>query len=980
MPPKDTKEKKEEEKKEEKEKKKDKKEEKKEEKDEKKEEKKEDKNEKEASSPKRRKTEELVVPAAMQPAATGSAACSSAGGGGASGIVGCPKLPAEKDIPRAGTRDFMKTCVPWVNAEMPKFLKARGVDISDAPLPQHGPLFIDKSRLGSAGVKGLKSFKESWNPTNCAKALADTGFYEAGGNVTWFNPEVVTQLLPTEDPPLSWVVEYKGFEPEIPKGTSKPIIRFPAGLEGVANRVPPLPAADEEFGSLGVELTPLAGHSHMYAWYYQAVMAVLDGDLERAMLLYQCALTTTICIRVSTDKQEIAEASTKYIERVRSDFKVVIDNFVTFSDKVMMIIGEDAKPDLKQLVDKDIRYQGGLINQTMLRTIVQLRSLQPSSKVLINLIDREFGKDVVSSSYNKLRNLLYGCSTGNKHEVVNPEYVDWALQCLLVTLRRKEAEPSDFKGDTFTKKGDRPSWIGVSLAQQAILTHLNSVVQGLGSVNKALSDSLLVEVMAKFASYMEYDKTFPTDFAGADDDEGVDPGEEYMASLSEKLPKGGVLLAEILRKVFDGTYDDPLVEIANDSNPSALLANTPPDQLGQLGKDLRELMRNLHASEAVVPSSSTSAPKASLRDLVRQASDTGDDPGASKASQAEREDLWKRATTHRKKFITVAYAKDKKLHTLSECYQRAGGGVRAFSGVLNEAHRLVVVSADLLCETQKQPWREISDPGDKDFGDIFKFMSMQRGSADVTAAFDGLSRVARKAMDAAVGELPGAAEVSLTYTRAPHAWCRRKNFFGSKNMEIGYVAMPTSRAKISVKDRGQEDASFNAAGEDSTHYTTYTGIPTMPRHRLALINDGEKVNIVGSTPDVDNVPEAWTKRGLQGVPLYWGETKSVEAWTRILKDTSAKAVVDLSAGSGTLACACMGVGALYVGFVYHKTHLTWLTNVVDRASLKYLVQSGTTLYQEDLATHVKQVFADLVEPDDPEQNSDDDEEEAEDEA
>ena len=71
----------------------------------------------------------------------------------------------------------------------------------------------------------------------------------------------------------------------------------------------------------------------------------------------------------------------------------------------------------------------------------------------------------------------------------------------------------------------------------------------------------------------------------------------------------------------------------------------------------------------------------------------------------------------------------------------------------------------------------------------------------------------------------------------------------------------------------------------------------------------------------------------------------------------------------------MGVGALYVGFVYNKTHMTWLTNVVDRASLKYLVQSGTILYQEDLATHVKQVFADLVEPDEAEKDSEDEEEE-----
>ena len=110
------------------------------------------------------------------------------------------------------------------------------------------------------------------------------------------------------------------------------------------------------------------------------------------------------------------------------------------------------------------------------------------------------------------------------------------------------------------------------------------------------------------------------------------------------------------------------------------------------------------------------------------------------------------------------------------------------------------------------------------------------------------------------------------------------------------------------------------------------------------------------------------------MPLYWAETKSVDAWARILKDTKSKAVVDLAAGSGTLAEACMKVGASYLGFVYHKTHLTWLTNVVDRASMKYLVQSGTTLFQEDLATHVKQLFSDLVEPDEPEQISEDEEE------
>ena len=903
---------------------------------------------------KKPRVEEQVVPT-QRVASTSSSS--------AAGSVLVPQLPEEKGRARSGTREFMKTCVPWVNAEMPKFLKDKNVIDSGAPMPDHGPVVIE----GNA-KKACKSFKESWNPTNCVTAVQDTGFYEAGGNATWLNPEVVEQHIPSEDPPLTWVMEYGGFEPEVPKGTSKPIIRFPTAMEGVANRVPPVPEKGEELGRLGVEVLPLAGHMYLYAWYYQAWLALTKGDLERVRLLYQCALTTTISLRVSTDKQEIAEASSKFSERIRAEQKVLVDNFVTFSGKLMLIAGS-SKPDLKDLVEKQIRYNSGLINQTMLRCAVQLQSVHDETKTLIAQLDREYGKEVLSGSYNKLRNLLYGCCTGAKRDLIDADLVDWSVRCLLMTLRRKEAEPEDFKVDTFSKSRDgTPSWIMVSHAQRGIVLHLWTLVSGLKSVNQPLSEQLETEVMQHFQSYDAYDMTFPAEAcrsAGEQDgsagDEEVDPGEMYMNKLQEKLPKGGLLLAEILRKVYDGSYDEPLAEVANSQNPSELLATLPADQLGQLGKDLRELMRALHASESVVPSSAGGIPKASLRDLVRQKSDGGDDAENSAATQLEREDVWKRATAQRKKFATLLHVKDKKLNSLHEAYKKCGG-VRVFKGVLNESHRAFVVSGDLLQESAKEPWRQVSVPVEKDFGDILKFMKEQRGDTDIVMAFDGLSRSGRRFLEDSIGEMPSAAEIALTYAKAPNAWCMRRNFFGSRNMEVGYVVMPINRTKITVKER-QDDHSFNGAGEDSTHYTTYTGIPHLQRSRLALIANAEKDIILGgSGPDYSQLPEVWRKKGLQGVPLYWMETKSQEAWERILQDTSAKAVVDLSAGSGVLACACMNLGVLYVGFVYHKTHLQWLTNVIDRASMKYLTESGSSLYQEDLATHVKQVFVDLVEP------------------
>jgi len=932
-----------------------------------------------AAAPAAKKTrlEDIIVPSDSMVKPTSST--SSGSGGLGVPRLAEPQLPKEKDIPRAGCRDFMKYCVPWVNQRMPIILSNQGTIDSDKPMPELAPLVIqDKS-------SELRTYKESWNATNCLISLKQTGFYEAGGNLTWIDPEVLDQLVPSDDPPLSWIMQYQGFEPEINTQTRNAVIRFPVVMEAAAAQAPPvrIGSDDQVSGGLGVRLRPLSGHAYIYAWYYRAFLAIKNGDLQTLKLLYECALSTTVCMRVSSDHVELAEASTKVSERIRSEQQVLIDNFITFSKKALIIAGSKTKPVLKVLTDKGIRFNGGLMNATMLRCCVQLQVLDDECLALLSQLDREFGSKVLSGNYNKLRALLYGCSTGAKRENVSTENVVWCLNCLLTTLRRKEAEPDEFKVDTFSKGRDgTPSWQAVALAQKSIVEHCQSIVSGLESVNPTLAAKLTEKVMDKFCSHSMFDETFPirsSGVVGEADDAGADQvatdadaGEEYMVSLSEYLPRGGVILAEILRKTFDGQYDEPLAQLANETQVDAALAELSADKFGQLGKDLREVMRSLHTSEAVVPSNTQSAPKASLRNLVRQKSEGGQ--ADEKTAQAEREDVWKRATTHRKKWVTLFYVKDKKLATLNETYSKHGGGVRAFRGVLNESHRAFVCSSDLLVENAKEPWRQISDPADKDLGDILKFMCNQRDDTDVTMAFDGLSRHARRLMEDTVGKLPTATEVSFTYAKAPNAWCQRRNFFGSKNMEVAQIAMPSQRTRITVKER--DASTFNGAGEDSTHFTTYTGIPTLARNHLALIDSAEKAKMTEvPAPDSKSLPTVWNKRGMRGVPLFWMETKSVEAWMQILKDTSVKAVIDLTPGAGNLASACMGVGALYIGFVYNKTHLQWLTNVVDRNSMKYLTESGSYLYQEDLATHVKQLFEELVAPEEKDNDMEEEEEE-----
>jgi hypothetical protein len=55
-------------------------------------------------------------------------------------------------------------------------------------------------------------------------------------------------------------------------------------------------------------------------------------------------------------------------------------------------------------------------------------------------------------------------------------------------------------------------------------------------------------------------------------------------------------------------------------------------------------------------------------------------------------------------------------------------------------------------------------------------------------------------------------------------------------------------------------------------------------------------------------------------------------------------------------------GTPYVALVANTHHLTWLTNVVDRNSCKYMCTTGNFLYQEDLATLLAELFADVVDP------------------
>ena len=323
--------------------------------------------------------------------------------------------------------------------------------------------------------------------------------------------------------------------------------------------------------------------------------------------------------------------------------------------------------------------------------------------------------------------------------------------------------------------------------------------------------------------------------------------------------------------------------------------------------------------------------------------------------------------------ISLSFVQQKNALAIAEAFKKAASsGARDFKGVLNESHRAFVVSGDLLHEKGADPWLNSSDPPQY-LSELLSYLTSHRGPTDVLLAFDGCNRACRRQMEDHVMKLPASAELFLVYENMPCSWCARKHPFSSRNTEVGYIALPASRGKICVRSR-PEGSAGSAAGEDTSYFTSYTGIPMPHRNKLPLMNPEEKQKIFKD--EVNPLPSKWQKRGFGGVPLYWCETKSVAAWSQVLEDTMSQAVVDLSPGSGALAEACMKRGAQYFGVVFDKTHFQWLSNVVDRASLKYICAQGGVLYQADLATHVKELFSDNIAGDDDDEDDLSDEDDA----
>jgi len=167
------------------------------------------------------------------------------------------------------------------------------------------------------------------------------------------------------------------------------------------------------------------------------------------------------------------------------------------------------------------------------------------------------------------------------------------------------------------------------------------------------------------------------------------------------------------------------------------------------------------------------------------------------------------------------------------------------------------------------------------------------------------------------------------------------------------VSTPVPRTQIPVKVRVSVG---HAAGEESTHDTSYTGVPSMAWSQMPRVSASDKARIWGAEAER---PRQELFDTTLGQPLLWQERKTPAFWACLLTDLGVKTVVDLTPGSGSAARACMQLGIPYHGWAKNAEHASWLQNVLDRAALQVICEVGSPLHT-DLAEAIKEHFSDVL--------------------
>ena len=312
--------------------------------------------------------------------------------------------PGDEGAQQVNTYKTMKILVPWLRQELPAHLKRLGLTKGEK-VEAVSPLEIQASTDSSA----LSSYKEVWTPANCKVAIDNTDMYEASGSLMWLDPGFVGEFVSLlhAEPAWSVVGNYQKDFFSQKACTGKGRLVFPCVMEAYS--------VDEsrDWSIMPSCLCLLGGQAIVFAWYVAAARAMVASDDALLRELWQAALTCTIQLKRTTSVSKLALSAVELSERYVA-FADMSDTFPQWGTKIQKIIDNiDGMKKLSsqvvanQLRDMNVRYRGTPVTKGMILSVGHVHELfDESSLTTLRQIEKEFGRDVLSTNYTKLRSFM----------------------------------------------------------------------------------------------------------------------------------------------------------------------------------------------------------------------------------------------------------------------------------------------------------------------------------------------------------------------------------------------------------------------------------------------------------------------------------------------------------------------------------------------------------------------------------------------
>ena len=698
----------------------------------------------------------------------------------------------------------------------------------------------------------------------------------------------------------------------------------------------------------------LTGHAYVYGWWRAMFAALREERLADVAALWQCGLTVTLHLRATQSVAALAVLSVAQSEAHKSMEKMLSDSFPAFAMKVSEILKDTPEGGrLKRLNDLGIKFKGCSVNKSMLQAINLFPDrLDADCRQALRDIEHVAGRDALTGGYTKLQKIVaiakVEAERGGEDCTALCLHI---LHSLRFVFRYEQLKPKDFTSESIDKSRDgKPGLVQVFLARRAIMSLLSTLLQDLRRSDKSASIVLdLTKALSLVQDVPSYETHFHPKASTGSEPVPQRPAGTDDPDLLESAKKS--CTHKVSAQALDFGYD--LMSGALDSKISSVLkehVNLTVHQVSWLSvkgmDELRDLTRAMDLHKAVVQVEESGAPPASSRTLKRYASE-----GEDKAELLrERAEVWHKGVTLRQKHCRVGFTRVAQKKDVQAWFEKCPIAFQ-FGGCAGSQHRLFIFSADLYRECRTASWSTLSDY-DPSAAAVISFLLDQHGPGDVLVFLDGRSKSWRRELEKQTEQARNLSELWIIYKPSPRLG--RRVSFASESREVALVSMPVARTQLACKLRKDK---FAAAGESSTHDTTYTGVSPMPWKAMPMISLEDKAKVMGYEPPL---PRTKIFDASAGVPLFWQERKDPAFWSTLLTHLDAKCVVDLTPGSGSCARAAMDLGISYTALAMNAEHNSWLQNVLNKAAMQVIVREKSPLHEMDLAAQLQTHFQDLL--------------------